>query len=174
MKKSYLTAAVVSCAMMLWNCGDNSASNADQGTSFGLESSAAVNTDDNQNSTLSSSFGAQVSSSVSSSAADVPGSSAMVPGSSAPLSRVPAVPSSRAPVRILLPVVQPTRCPAVPTATLFLQNSGPTDFRPSNLTACLPQNTRRIFLQLQSAAGTPVTGMPASLTVPGSGKAATT
>lgn len=83
MKKSYLTAAVVSCAMMLWNCGDNSASNADQGTSFGLESSAAVNTDDNQNSTLSSSFGAQVSSSVSSSAADVPGSSAMVPGSSA-------------------------------------------------------------------------------------------
>lgn len=83
MKKSYLTAAVVSCAMMLWNCGDNSASNADQGTSFGLESSAAVNTDDNQNSTLSSSFGDQVSSSVSSSAADVPGSSAMVPGSSA-------------------------------------------------------------------------------------------
>ena len=83
MKKSYLTAAVVSCAMMLWNCGDDASSNADQGTSLNPESSAVVNPDDNQNPALSSSLDGQASSGVNSSAADVPGSSAAIPGSSA-------------------------------------------------------------------------------------------
>lgn len=80
MKKSYLATAVVSCAMMLWSCGDEASSNADQGTSFGPESSATVNPDDNQNPALSSSADGPV---LGSSAADAPGSSAAVPGSSA-------------------------------------------------------------------------------------------